>query len=62
MATLLNFNFLVILNLLVLLLWPAAGSYVADRRSVLAIILVLVTVVAVLIDIVYLASRLGGTA
>lgn len=62
MATLLNFNFLIILNLLVLLLWPAAGAYVADRRNVLAIILIILTVIAVVIDIVYLASRLGGAA
>ncbi len=62
MATLLNFNFLVILNLLVLLLWPASGTYAGDRRNVLSIIMVILTVIAVVIDVVFLAVRLGGAA
>jgi hypothetical protein len=65
MKTLLDFNFLVILNLLVLLLWSVSGAFpVGDtpdrpRRSVLSIIMVLLTVIAVVIDIVFLASRIG---
>ena len=59
MHTLLDFNFLVILNMLVLLLWPASAPYAGDRRSVLSIILVILTVIAVLIDIVFLAIRIA---
>lgn len=59
MHTLLDFNFLVILNLLVLLLWPASGASASDRRSVLNIIMVFLTAIALLIDIVFLASRVA---
>lgn len=62
MKTLLDFNFLVILNLLVLLLWPASGASIGDRRSVLSIIMIILTVIAVVIDIVFLAIRVGGAA
>ena len=62
MKTLLDFNFLVILNLLVLLLWPASGAVVGDRRNVLSIIMVVLTVVAVVVDIVFLAIRLVGAS
>jgi len=57
MKTLLDFNFLVILNLLVLLLWPASGAVVGDRRNVLSIIMVVLTVIAVVVDILFLAIR-----
>lgn len=60
MKTLLDFNFLVILNLLVVLLWPASGASVSDRRSVLSIIMVILTVIAVVIDIIFLAIRIGA--
>jgi len=60
MHVLLDFNFLVILNLLVLLLWPASGASLGDRRSVLAIIMIILTIIAVVIDIVFLASRLAS--
>ena len=62
MKTLLDFNFLVILNLLVLLLWPASGAVVGDRRNVLSIIMVVLTVIAVVVDIVFLAIRLVGAS
>lgn len=57
MKTLLDFNFLVILNLLVLLLWPASGASAGDRRSTLSIIMVILTVIAVVVDILFLAIR-----
>jgi hypothetical protein len=62
MKTLLDFNFLVILNLLVLLLWPASGASAGDRRNVLSIIMVVLTVIAVVVDIVFLAIRLVGAS
>jgi len=62
MKTLLDFNFLVILNLLVLLLWPASGAYTGGSRNVLNIIMVILTIIAVIVDIVFLAIRVGGAA
>ncbi len=60
MKTLLDFNFLVILNLLVIVLWPASGAYPGTRANVLTVIMVILTVIAVVIDIVFLAIRLGS--
>ena len=58
MSALLDFNFLAILNLLVLLLWPASSPYVVDRRSAVGIIILLLTIIAVVFDIVFLVLRL----
>lgn len=58
MSTFLDFNFLAILNLFVLLLWPASNPYVGDRRNALAVIILVLTVIAVLADIVYIVLRL----
>jgi hypothetical protein len=60
MKTLLDFNFLAILNLLVIVLWPASGAYAGARANVLNIIMVILSVIAVVIDIVFLAIRLGS--
>ena len=69
MSTLLNFEFLVILNLLVTLAWPATGPYMGTRTATdgarwsgmnaLSIIMLILTVIAVILDIVFLA---GGHA
>ncbi len=58
MSTLLDFQFLVILNLLVIALWPASGMYTGTRANVLSIIMIILTVIAVVLDIVFLAVRL----
>ncbi len=68
MSTLLNFEFLVILNLLVCIAWPATGTYAGTRTAsdgtrwsgmnALNIIMVILTVIAVVIDIIFLAVRL----
>jgi len=65
--TLLDFNFLAILNLLVLLLWPTSGAiYVGTnppgdpprRIAPLSIIMVILTAIAILIDVIFLAVRI----
>jgi len=58
MSTLLDFQFLVILNLLVIALWPASGMYTGTRANVLSMIMIILTVIAVVLDIVFLAVRL----
>lgn len=56
--TLLDVNFLVILNLLVLVLGAASISYTGSGRSVLSVILLILAIVAVVFDIVYIVLRL----
>ena len=58
MSTLLDFDFLVILNLLVLLLWPASSPYAGDRRNALGLIILILTVIAVVLDIVFIVLKL----
>jgi hypothetical protein len=58
MSTILNFEFLVILNLLVIVLWPASGTYEGTRSNALNIIMVILTVIAVLFDIAFIVLRL----
>ncbi len=58
MSTLLDFQFLAILNLLVIALWPVSGTYTGTRASLLSIIMIILTVIAVVLDIVFLAVRL----
>jgi hypothetical protein len=55
---LLDFNFLSILNFLVLLCWPATGRWVGTRSDALGIIMLILTIIAVMLDIVFLALRL----
>ena len=63
-TSLLDVSFLTILNLLVIVLWPASGSYTTgdrqDRRSVLTIIMVILTILVVLLDIAFLVQKLVG--
>lgn len=68
MGVLLDFQFVVVLNLLVLALWPASSPYLAPRTadagsrfptSPIYIILAVLTALAVILDIVFLA---GGHA
>ena len=58
MTGLLNFNFLAILNLFVLLLWPASGTYSGARQSAVGIIMLILTIIAVVLDIVFLVLQL----
>lgn len=60
MSQLLNFEFLAILNLFVLLLWPASGTYTGERRSVVGIIMLILTVIAVILDIFFIVLKLVG--
>jgi hypothetical protein len=60
MSTLLDFNFLVILNLFVVLLWPASAPYASDRRGAIGLIVLVLTVIAVLMDIVFLVLKATG--
>jgi hypothetical protein len=68
MGILLNFQFLVIFNLLIVMIWPATSPYMGARTaeagrwsgmSPLYIILAILTALAVILDIVFLA---GGHA
>jgi hypothetical protein len=60
MNALLGFNFLVILNLFVIVLWPASGQYSGARSSVVGVIMLILTVIAVVLDIFYLVLKLHG--
>lgn len=57
MGVLSDFNFLVILNLLVLILWNAGEPYTTDRRSVLGVIVLILAVIAVVADIVFIVLK-----
>lgn len=54
---LLDFQFVAILNLFVLLLWPATGTYSGTRTSVLNMIMYILTALAVLLDIIFLVLK-----
>lgn len=54
---LLDFSFLVILNLLVLLLWSAGDPYTTDRRNVLGIIVLVLAIIAVIVDIAFIVLK-----
>jgi len=58
MSTLLSFQFLAILNLFVLLLWPASGRYDGARAGAIGIIMLILTVIAVVFDIIFLVKQL----
>lgn len=60
MSTLLSFQFLAILNLFVIVLWPASGRYTGTRTNVLGIIMLILTVIAVILDIVFMVKMLAG--
>jgi hypothetical protein len=67
MEKLLNFEFLAILNLFVILLWPASGRYAAPgatgvpgaRASVIGVILLILTVIAVVLDIFFMVLSIA---
>ena len=59
MHTLLDFQFLAILNLFILMLWPASGTYAGARKDVVGIIMLILTVIAVVLDIFFLVLRLA---
>lgn len=59
MHGLLNFEFIVVLNLFVALLWPATGTYAGTRKDVVGIIMVILTVIAVVLDIFFLVLSLA---
>ena len=66
MDTLLDFQFVAVLNLLIIVLWPATGPYMGTRTATdgarwsgmnaLSIIMLILTVIAVILDIVFLAG------
>lgn len=58
MDVFLDFDFLVILNLFVLLLWFASEPYVGNRRNVLGVIVLIMAVIAVVADIVFIVLKL----
>jgi hypothetical protein len=58
MSTFLDFQFLAILNLFVLMLWPVFGTYIGPRRNVLDVIVLILAVIAVVADIVFIVLKL----
>jgi hypothetical protein len=61
MSTLIDFNFLVILNLFVLMLWPSFVPLVpTDRRGALNLFMVFVTIIVIVGDVFFLVSKLLG--
>jgi len=63
---LLQFDFIVVLNLFVLLLWPVfitePKTETTTRRDTINIIMVIATVIAVILDIVFLVLKGTGHA
>lgn len=57
MGTFLDFQFLAILNLFVLLLWPASEPYAGDRRNAIGVIILILTIIAIVLDIFYLVLK-----
>ena len=57
MSALQDFNFLVILNLLVLILWHVGEPHTTDRRNVLGIIVLILAAIAVVADIVFIVLK-----
>jgi hypothetical protein len=59
MHSLLDFDFVAILNLFVILLWPASGTYAGAQKNVVGVIMLILTVIAVILDIFFLVLRLA---
>jgi hypothetical protein len=57
MSILLDFQFLVVLNLLVCLVWPASVPYRTTLNNAISIIVLILTILAVLFDIVFLVLK-----
>lgn len=57
MGILLDFQFLAILNLFVGLLYPATGPYRTARYDAASIIMLILTILAVLFDVVFLVLK-----
>ena len=60
MSTLLDFNFLVILNLFVAIGWPASGAFGVrsdGTQSAGSIIMIILTVAAIVLDILFMAAN-----
>ena len=61
MAKLLNFEVVVVLNLFVLLLWPSSGRYPEGQgRNAVGIIILILTVIAIVVDVIFLVKALMG--
>lgn len=54
----LNFEFLTIFNLFIVILWPATGTYTGARSNILPTIMVILTVIVAILDILFLGNRL----
>ncbi len=59
MSIFLDFQFLVVLNLFALLLWPASEPYAGDRRNAVGVIILILTVIAVVADVFFLVLHFG---
>lgn len=53
-----DFSTLAILSLLVVLLGPLSGTYSGRGKDAIAVIIIILTVIAVILDIVFLALKL----
>jgi hypothetical protein len=43
---------------MIIILWPATGTYTGTRSSVFRVIMIILTIIAVVLDIVFLAQML----
>lgn len=60
MSRWINFEFLAILNLFVLLLWPASGTYGGTRKDVMGVMVLIITIIAVILDIVFIVLHVAA--
>jgi uncharacterized membrane protein len=59
-AALLDFNFLTILNLFVIILYPATTPYRKAAYDAVSIIMIILTIIAVVLDVFYLVLKAMG--
>jgi hypothetical protein len=55
--SLLDFEFVVVLNVFVLILYPATTPYRNTRYDVVSVIMIIFTIIAVILDIVFLVLK-----
>jgi hypothetical protein len=60
MATLLDFTFLTILNLFVIILYPATTPYRKAAYDAVSIIMIILTAIAMILDIIFLVLKVMG--
>ena len=59
MGTFLDFDFLAILNVFIILLWLAGSPYSADRRNALGFIVLILAAIAIVADVFFLVFKFG---